>query len=174
MVDDIVVAGEDAVREPVVAHELPDVFGGVELGAFGWQRQDSDVRGDVKLGRHVPTCLIHQENSVLSGCHFRRDFRHQQVHRRGVATRQDQCCRFAVLWAYCAKDICRCCALIVWCRWPAAAQRPAPGHLILLADPGLIFEPDFYVAGLQPLIARDFFQARGEVLWNGPPLSPLA
>jgi hypothetical protein len=33
-IDDIVVTTEDAVGEPVVADELPDVFGRVELGAF--------------------------------------------------------------------------------------------------------------------------------------------
>jgi hypothetical protein len=43
MVDDIVVAIEDPVGEPVVAHELPDVFGWVELGAFWRARQDCDV-----------------------------------------------------------------------------------------------------------------------------------
>ena len=32
MVDEIVVGFEDAVREPIVAHELPDVFHRVELG----------------------------------------------------------------------------------------------------------------------------------------------
>jgi hypothetical protein len=29
--DDVVVVGEDAVREPVVAHELPDVLDRIEL-----------------------------------------------------------------------------------------------------------------------------------------------
>jgi hypothetical protein len=29
MIDDIVVGFEDAVREPVVAHVLPDVFNGI-------------------------------------------------------------------------------------------------------------------------------------------------
>ena len=35
MVDEIVVGFEDSVREPVVAHELPDIFDRIELGAFG-------------------------------------------------------------------------------------------------------------------------------------------
>ena len=34
MVEDVVVGFEDAVRQPVVAHELPDVFDRVELGAL--------------------------------------------------------------------------------------------------------------------------------------------
>jgi hypothetical protein len=35
VVDEIVVAGEDAVREPVVAHELPDVLLRVQLRRRG-------------------------------------------------------------------------------------------------------------------------------------------
>ncbi len=35
MVDDVVLEFEHAVGEPVVSHELPDVFGGVEFRAFG-------------------------------------------------------------------------------------------------------------------------------------------
>src|SRR3954467_2051795 len=35
MVDKVGVGCEHPVREPVIAHELPDVLGGVELRAFG-------------------------------------------------------------------------------------------------------------------------------------------
>ena len=34
MVEDVVVRFEDALRQPVVAHKLPDVFDRIELGAF--------------------------------------------------------------------------------------------------------------------------------------------
>ncbi len=34
MIEDIVVGFEDAVRQPVLAHELPDVLDRVEFGAF--------------------------------------------------------------------------------------------------------------------------------------------
>ena len=33
MIEDVVVGFEDAVREPVFAHELPDIFDRVKLGA---------------------------------------------------------------------------------------------------------------------------------------------
>ena len=46
VIDEIVVRFEDAVREPVIAHELPDVLDRVELGAFRRQGDNSDV------GRH--------------------------------------------------------------------------------------------------------------------------
>ena len=35
MVDDVVVGIEDAVGQPVVAHELPDVLDGLSSGARG-------------------------------------------------------------------------------------------------------------------------------------------
>ena len=46
MVDEIVVGFEDAVGEPIVAHELPDVLDRVELWALRRQQNDGDI------GRH--------------------------------------------------------------------------------------------------------------------------
>ena len=46
MGDDVVVALEDAVREPVVAHELPDVLDRIELGRARRRGQDGDVSRD--------------------------------------------------------------------------------------------------------------------------------
>jgi len=47
--DDIVVGFEDAVREPVVAHVLPDVFNGIEFRAFRRQGENGDVGGNSNL-----------------------------------------------------------------------------------------------------------------------------
>src|SRR5215207_5477414 len=44
MLKNVVVGAKDAVWEPVVADELPDVFDRVEFGAFGRQRDKRDVR----------------------------------------------------------------------------------------------------------------------------------
>ena len=38
VIDDVVIGSEDAVGEPVVADELPDVFDRVELGRLRRQR----------------------------------------------------------------------------------------------------------------------------------------
>ena len=62
--DDVVVTLEDAVREPVVAQELPDVLDRVELGRAGRQRQKGDVvRHDQPAG-DVPAGLIEQEDGM--------------------------------------------------------------------------------------------------------------
>ncbi len=39
VVDDVVGGFEEAVREPVIAHEFPHIFGRVELSASRWQRK---------------------------------------------------------------------------------------------------------------------------------------
>ena len=62
VVEDVVVGSEDAVGEPVVAHELPDVLDRVELGAFRRQRDDGDVGRHDEVRRQVPAGLI--ENST--------------------------------------------------------------------------------------------------------------
>ena len=49
VVDEIIVGFEDTVREPIIAHKLPDVFDRVELGGFRRQGHDGDV------GRHDET-----------------------------------------------------------------------------------------------------------------------
>ena len=64
MVEDVVVRFEDAVRQPVVAHELPDVLDRVELGCPGWQRQQSDVIGDDEPVGYVPAGLIEHDQSM--------------------------------------------------------------------------------------------------------------
>ena len=46
VIDDIIVGFEDAVREPVVAHILPDIFDRVEFRAFRRQRDNGDVGGN--------------------------------------------------------------------------------------------------------------------------------
>jgi hypothetical protein len=87
MVDEMVVGFEDAIGEPVVAHELPDVFNRVELGAFRRQGDDGDVGRHDEARRHVPAGLIDQEHGVGSWCDHLGDLREVQVHRLGVASR---------------------------------------------------------------------------------------
>ena len=43
VIEEIVVGGEDAIGQPVVAHELPDVFDRVQFRALGRQGHEGDV-----------------------------------------------------------------------------------------------------------------------------------
>ena len=85
MIDNLVVGFEDAVGEPIIPHELPDVFDGIEFWAFGWQRDDADVLGYDERGGHMPPGLIHEQNGMGAGRHGPSDFSKMQVHCVGIA-----------------------------------------------------------------------------------------
>ena len=53
VVEYVVMGCEDAVRQPILAHELPDVLDRVELGRAGREEDDGDVVGHFELGRAV-------------------------------------------------------------------------------------------------------------------------
>jgi len=162
VVDEIVVGFEDAVREPVVAHELPDVLDRVEFGAFRRQSDDGDVGGNDQPLRHMPSGLIDEQDGVGSRRDRLGNLRKVQVHRLGVAERQDQGHALAVLRTDRAEDVGGGGTLVAGRSWSGAAFGPPPGDLVLLADARLILEPDFYLAAVNALLARDRVQACGE------------
>src|SRR5262249_1648197 len=63
------------------------------------RRDDGDVGRYDQACRHVPAGLVDQEDSVGGGCNGRGDLRKVQVHRFGIAGRQDQGCALAPLRA---------------------------------------------------------------------------
>jgi hypothetical protein len=162
MVDEIVVGFEDAVREPVVAHKLPDVFDRIELGAFWRQRNDGDICGHEEAGRQVPASLIDQEDGMGSGRNRFGDLCKMQVHRLAVAGRQDQGRALALLGADRAEDVGGSGTLVARRTGAGAALRPAASDFVLLADAGLVGEPDFYCIAVDALLARDRLQTGGE------------
>src|SRR5712675_506298 len=57
VIDDIVVGFEDSVREPIVAHVLPNVFDRIEVGGFRRQCENGDVGGNEQSCRQMPSGL---------------------------------------------------------------------------------------------------------------------
>ncbi len=55
MIDDIVVGFEDAVRQPVVAHILPDVLDGIEFRGFRREGDDGDIGWNDRNRHQHPT-----------------------------------------------------------------------------------------------------------------------
>lgn len=88
VIDDVVMVAEDAVGEPVVADELPDVLHGIEFGTFGWQRQQGDVVRHRDLTREVPSGLIEQHHGVATWADHGGDLGQMEGHRRAVADGQ--------------------------------------------------------------------------------------
>ena len=110
----------------------------------------------------MPSGLVEEEHGVGAGCHGCRDLRKMKAHRRRVAAGQDESCSLALLGADGAENVGRAGALVLRCGRPCAALGPAPCDLVLLADAGLVGEPDFYVGRIDPLAPRDFRQEAGE------------
>ena len=105
VVEEIGVGREDAVRQPVVAHELPDVLNGIQLGALGWERHEGDVWRHDEPAREVPSGLIAEKHGMSSRRHLGCDFGQVQVHGFGVAGRQDQGSSLALARADGAEDV---------------------------------------------------------------------
>lgn len=83
VIDDIVVGFEDPVGQPVIAHELPDVFDGVQFRRFRWQRRQRDI---VWNFQSLPSGLIDDKDRVGCGRNSGGDILEMQVHGFGVAS----------------------------------------------------------------------------------------
>jgi hypothetical protein len=68
-IGDLIIGFEDAVGEPVVPHELPDIFDWIELRTFGRYRYDADILGYDKRIGHVPPGLIHEHYGKGTRCY---------------------------------------------------------------------------------------------------------
>jgi hypothetical protein len=67
VIDDVLVGLEDAVQEPVLAHELPDILDWIEFGTFGGERDDADVSKHGQLVGHMPSDLVHEQHRMGIG-----------------------------------------------------------------------------------------------------------
>ena len=109
---------EDAVRQPVLAHEVPEIFDRIELRRFRRQRQDRYVGGHNECVGHVPAGLVHDEDGMRVIGHVPRDFSQVLGHGVGITPRHDQCRRLAQLGADGTEDVGRAGSLVVWGGWP--------------------------------------------------------
>jgi hypothetical protein len=111
----------------------------------------------------MPSGLIDEKDGMGSRCDGAGDFRQMQVHRLGIAGRQDQGDSLSLLRADGSEDVGRGGALIPRSARASAALGPPAGDLVLLADTSLVLEPNFYLADVDRFFARDFIQARWEL-----------
>ena len=87
--DDGVIAVPDTVTEEVAAHELPDVFHGVQFRRVGRQRQQHDVVGHIEPRRAVPARAVeHQQGDGADG-DAATNLGHMLVHGRDIDLRHD-------------------------------------------------------------------------------------
>jgi len=105
MIDDVVVGFEDTVRQPVLAHEVPEVFDWVQLWRFRRQWQDGDVGGYDQIARHMPSGLIHDDDGVGIFGNVAGDFGQMLRHGMCVAPRHDECGGLAELGTDRTEDV---------------------------------------------------------------------
>jgi hypothetical protein len=90
MRQDILIRFENAVGEPVVAHELPDIFHRIELRGFWRQGDEGDVWRHDELRGHMPAGLIDQEHGMSASGDGLGDLSQMQRHRFCIAGGQNQ------------------------------------------------------------------------------------
>ena len=106
--------------------------------------------------------LIDHQHGVSAWGDTLGDLGQMQVHRIGVAFRQDERGALAVLGRDRAEDVGRGGSLILGRGGARAAFRPAPRDLVLLTDAGFVGKPNLYVARRDAFFAGDLLQAGGE------------
>ena len=144
VVEDVGVGSEHAVREPVVAHEVPDVLDRIELGRTRRQRQERDVVGHDEIVRAMPPGLVEQQHGMGPGRHGGGDLGEVERHALGVAAGQDEGCAFTLGRTDGAVDVGGRGALVLRRRRPCSAPCPAPGDTVLLTDARLVLPPQLY------------------------------
>ena len=105
VVEQIVSVEEDPVGQPIVAHELSDVLGRVELGTFGRKGREREIARHIELAGHAPSRLIEKQDGMASRRDILSDFIQVQLHRFGVALGQDQADRLARFRTDRAEDV---------------------------------------------------------------------
>lgn len=117
MIDDVLIGFEDPVRQPVLAHEVPEIFDRVELRGFRRQRQDRYVGGHNELVGQVPARLVHDEDGMRIIGDMVGYLRQMLRHGVGIAPRHDESRRLAELGTDCTEDVGRSRPLVVWRAW---------------------------------------------------------
>ena len=87
-----------------------------------------------------------------------------RLHCPGGAARLDQCRSLALVGTDRSEDVGGGRALVMRGAWPRASFGPSARDLVLLANAGLVGEPDLYVFRIDALFARDFVQTGWEAL----------
>src|SRR5258706_3877483 len=85
VIDDVVEGFENSVRQPVLPHELPDIFLAVEFGSAWRELQERDVVWNLEGLGAMPPGLIEEENSVRARSDFGCDLIEVKLHSFGVA-----------------------------------------------------------------------------------------
>jgi hypothetical protein len=104
VIENILIGGEDPVREPVVTHELPDVLDRVQLRGARRQRHEGDVVRHLEVLGAVLAGLVEEEDGMGALLDSPGDLGQMQGHGFRVAAGQDQARGLAFAWTDGAED----------------------------------------------------------------------
>lgn len=159
-VDDVVVGIEDTVREPVLAHELPDVLDGIQLRRARGQEDRRDVSRHLQLVGRVPSGPVEQEHRVGSALHMAADLVEMLLHGPGVGIGEHQGGSGTPCRADGAEQIGRLVTLICGLSGSGSPACPLPHDAVLLANAGLVLPPDLDRLSLRQVGQVRFQRAR--------------
>ena len=108
----------------------------------------------------MPSGLIEEKGGMRARRDLGRDLGQVEVHGFGVAMWHDKRRALSRLRTYGPKNIGGRGSLIFRRARTRSALGPAARDLVLLADAGFVGAPDFYVGGIDALLATDLLQAR--------------
>ena len=113
MIEDVVVVFEDAVGEPVLAHELPDVLDGIEFGRPGRERQEGDIAGHFEGQGGMPSGPVEHDEGMGAGFDGAADFGEMSIQRFRVDVGHDEAGGLALVRADGPEDIGGGCPLVL-------------------------------------------------------------
>lgn len=128
--------------EFVAAQALPDVFDWIEFRCVWRQHQERDVAGHDEISALVPASTVQDENGVGPRRHGSSEFGQVHVETFGVGARHHQARADAALRTDGTEQVGRGVARVLHGARARASARPDVGQRALLADPGLVLEPD--------------------------------
>src|SRR5215207_2418354 len=140
--DDGVISLEHAVGEPVLAQVSPDVLDRVQLRGARGQEEERDVLRHGEPAARVPAGAVEEEHGVGAAPDHARDLLEVELHGLAVGIGHGEGRAGCARRADGAEQVGALVALVGGLARARAAPRPLAHEAVLLADAGLVLEPD--------------------------------
>lgn len=127
----------------MAAEVVPEIFDGVEFRGIGWERDDGDRGRDAEGFGDVVAGVVPEEGDVGAGGNRRRELIEEELHDRRVEPVGDQALGPAGLRADDGEDVEALEPALFRGGRAGSGVGPDGGQRALLAEPALVFEPDF-------------------------------
>lgn len=141
-IHDCVIARQYAVAEVAFTQVEPDAFDWVQFGAVGWQERQGDVVGDGQRVGCVPAGLIHDHDGVLVCGKLGAELVQERLHSDCGQVGQHEGEALSCRGLHGREQVRPGIALVADAGRALAAGEPTVTDTALLAEPGLVLEPE--------------------------------